>query len=39
MVLRRYKAMVEQYGFAGGLYVQEPDCGASAVQVGVGGGR
>ena len=34
MTLRRYKGMVDLYGFSGGIYVQETDCGASAVQVG-----
>ncbi|KAL4421350.1 hypothetical protein ABPG75_010641 [Micractinium tetrahymenae] len=32
MVVRRYKGLVEQYGFAGGIYVQEPDTAASAAQ-------
>ncbi|KAL4424856.1 hypothetical protein ABPG77_011106 [Micractinium sp. CCAP 211/92] len=32
MAVRRYKGLVEQYGFAGGIYVQEPDTAASAAQ-------
>jgi hypothetical protein len=32
LALRKYKGLVEQYGFAGGIYVQEPDTAASAAQ-------